>query len=184
MRARSDTRLAVALLAAAIALPTLACTKKPSNARSPDASSGEPQPGGGDPLAELDSLEREMQRLGLPVAASRATTPTGVLEGSGEGGGMDMDGDGTVGAQAEAFEEEAPVQPAPAEAEPDRSPDRRGQAQRCSDVCDLREAICELEVQICSLSEGHGDDPTYANACRRAGDDCDTADDECDRCGA
>jgi len=179
MRARSDSMRIVAVLLA-IGLPTLACTKKPSMATNPDERAGqsaEPQDAG-DPLAQLHSLEQEMRRLGLPVAADRAPVPA--AEGGGEG--TAVDGDAAIGGRTELLEESEP--PAPTETSVAPAPEKRELAQRCSAVCDLSEAICELEVQICSLSEGHGDDPTYTDACRRAGEDCDTADAECDRCAS
>jgi hypothetical protein len=175
MRARSDGTWMVALLIA-IASATLACTKKPTSATSPGAHGGEPQPQSADDLlAQLDSLEHEMRRLGLPVAAARAPVPAAEEPG--------RDGDAAAGARTEELEDESPA-PTEAEAgvEAAPPPEKREAAQRCEAVCDLSQAICELEVAICSLSDGHGDDPTYTDACARAGEDCDTADDACDHC--
>jgi hypothetical protein len=180
MRAPSKSRAAVTLLIA-LALPMLGCKK--------DAAIATGTPGemnrdadGADPLARLASLEQEMHRLGLPVATAKEATPN--LE-TGEERGADRDGDATLGGEGEAPVDQTfatEPQPAPSEVAADRPPQKREQAQYCSDVCDLSQAICDLEVQICSLSENHGDDPTYADACRRAGEDCDTADFQCDRC--
>lgn len=182
MRAPSKTKAAVALLIA-LGLPTLGCKKDAALATGIDGSHGQTRyADDADPLARLASLEQEMQRLGLPVATTKGATP---------GLGEDRDGgDATLGGEGEAPVDEAPVdeaaatepQPAPSEVAADRPPQRREQAQYCSDVCELSQAICDLEVQICSLSENHGNDPTYTDACRRAGEDCDTADFQCDRC--
>lgn len=182
MRAWSSRGLIGALLLASC-VATLACAqnKQAANGQSPGAHGGEMERRS-DPLAELASLEQQMLQLGLPVASSAPRTVAPAGEGDAAAG---MDGDATVGAQAESAElsEDEPPQPTPTEAAIQDAPSsKREQAQRCSDVCDLSEAICSLETQICSLSEGHGDDPTYSDACRRAGEDCDTADAECDRC--
>jgi hypothetical protein len=178
MRVRSDVRVVALLLA--IGLPTLACSKKPASATEPEqpgAGVSAEQPGG-DPLAQLHSLEQEMRRLGLPVAAERASVPP--AEG---GDGATIDGDAAVDTQTEFVAEEEAEPPEPTAAvETAPPPEKREVMQRCSAVCDLSGAICELEVQICSLSEQHGDEPTYTDACRRAGEDCDTADAACDRC--
>jgi hypothetical protein len=165
-----------AVVLAVICVPMLSCKKAPSDSETPDAAAtdgGEQKQTEGDLFAELDSLEQEMHRLGLPVAAQHAPADVGT--------GAGRDGDAAVGAEAEAFEDEADQPPAPSETAADRPPPKRGRNE-CSNVCDLSRAICELEVQICSLSEGHADDPNYTDACRRAGDDCDTADGACDLC--
>lgn len=183
MRAWSSRGLIVVLLS--LCASTLACTQKPKarDTQSPAAMGGESERSG-DPLAELAALEQQMLQLELPIAGSavRDVAPAG------EGGAAQAgtDGDATIGAQAEAVElEETASDPAPAEAAIDeRRASKHEQAQRCSDVCDLSEAICSLETHICSLSDSHGDDPTYVDACRRAGEDCDTADAECDRCSS
>lgn len=202
MRAWSDARLgmpapAVALLVA-ISLPTLACMKKPATAVSPNESAAQTEPGGAssDPLMQLASLEQEMQRLGLPIAMSSGDRieqvdqvdprdQAGTVPAAEAGESPGVDGE-ALGAETEA-EEPRPTAVEP-EAAADRSPPpkgaKRAEGQRCADVCELSVTICDLEVLICSLSDGHGDDPTYGDACRRAGEDCDTADDECDRCSS
>jgi hypothetical protein len=182
MRAQRE-RLSVALLLAlGLSLGwTVGCTQKSRDkTSSPTAQGGDSSAPAGDPLAQLDSLEREMLRLGMPVAAQRDAVPPAET-GEGAAG---LDGDAMLGGEAEALAEEQPAPTATeaAEAEPPPGPERRNERQHCADVCDLSRAICELEAQICSLSDGHGDDPTYADACRRAGEDCDTADAHCDRC--
>lgn len=179
MRAQHDLR-AVALLLA-IAASTLACSKKKSSvgthpdsvvnqqAEPPSDPLGDPP---NDPLGELAMLEQRMQQLGLPIA--------GVVSPA-EGERGPADGAAPAGAHADDVEEEPP-RPAPEAAAAKRGSNPRAEAQRCADICDLSQAICQLEAQICSLSDDHIGDPTYADACRRAHEDCDTADTECDRC--
>ncbi len=52
----------------------------------------------------------------------------------------------------------------------------------CSTVCELAEAICELELRICGLASAHPEDDRYANACTRAGGDCKAASEACNAC--
>jgi hypothetical protein len=163
MRAPSD--FSGVLLVAVMCLPAVGCKKAGSNPTSPDETSTSQQDSD-DPLAELERREQQMDRLGL---RDEQTTMA-----AGEG----MEAEAEPGADVDE------LQPAPNEAAADRSSVEQSEAQHCSDVCDLSVAICDLEAQICALSESHGDDPTYANACRRAGEDCDVAGQACDRCGS
>lgn len=55
-------------------------------------------------------------------------------------------------------------------------------ATRCIQVCELSEITCELGVQICELAQRHAGDPDYEQACARATDDCDAAQEACDVC--
>ncbi|MFO7564244.1 MAG: hypothetical protein R6X02_16475 [Enhygromyxa sp.] len=165
MRASSE----LALLLAVVCLPALGCKQAPSKAPSPDQTSMPRDDG--DLLVELDRLEQEMQRLGLRELGGDAGP-------SGAGVGAAWDGDDEYGAE----QEEQP--PAPSEAAAERAPRDRSAVRHCSDVCDLSEAICDLEVQICALAESHRDDPTYADACRRAGEDCELANQACNGCGS
>jgi hypothetical protein len=55
-------------------------------------------------------------------------------------------------------------------------------ATRCVQVCELSEITCELGVQICELAQRHADDQDYEQACARATDDCDAAQEACDEC--
>jgi hypothetical protein len=59
---------------------------------------------------------------------------------------------------------------------------RRDTSTRCERVCDLAEATCELEAQICELAERHPDEPRYEQACLRAEQQCRAASDACQRC--
>lgn len=94
----------------------------------------------------------------------------------------------------------APVQDAPA-AEPAPAPEsistegrilagesgnkraeRRQARDRCEAICELAAATCELEARICGLASEHTDDPRYENACARATQDCDIAEEACRAC--
>lgn len=55
-------------------------------------------------------------------------------------------------------------------------------ATRCIQVCELSEITCELGVQICELAQRHAGDRDYEQACARATDDCDAAQEACDVC--
>jgi hypothetical protein len=55
-------------------------------------------------------------------------------------------------------------------------------ATRCIQVCELSEITCELGVQICGLAQRHSGDDDYEQACARATDDCDAAQEACDAC--
>jgi hypothetical protein len=55
-------------------------------------------------------------------------------------------------------------------------------ATRCIQVCELSEITCELGVQICELAQRHAGDDDYEQACARATDDCDAAQEACDVC--
>lgn len=149
-----------------------------------------------DPLARLDQLEGEMRAFGLePTSrdkkaeggdfgedqADRSVAPAA----DDEAGEADM---------VEPSETEAPM-PDAVEAEPAAAAQpveeakaqerRRDEAtQRCESLCSLNVAICELETSICSLAQDHGDDPTYADACERATDDCSISSQACDACEA
>jgi hypothetical protein len=55
-------------------------------------------------------------------------------------------------------------------------------ATRCIQVCELSEISCELGVQICELAQRHAGDQDYEQACARATEDCDAAQEACDVC--
>jgi hypothetical protein len=55
-------------------------------------------------------------------------------------------------------------------------------ATRCIQVCELSEITCELGVQICELAQRHAGDHDYEQACARATEDCDAAQEACDVC--
>lgn len=59
---------------------------------------------------------------------------------------------------------------------------RRDVDTRCTRICDLAEATCELETQICELAARHPDEPRYAQACARAEQQCEAASRACQTC--
>jgi hypothetical protein len=59
---------------------------------------------------------------------------------------------------------------------------RRKQATRCERMCELAEATCDLQLQICALAERHATDVRYDRACQQAQLQCDAAARECERC--
>ena len=144
-----------------------------------------------DPLTELAQLEGRMLELGLSPAPAR--TEAGV--GGGEQEGVPTDAvveekSGEAGEAARMDERDTQqidgtVQPAPPEPHvapvPTSEQDNLGES-RCVSVCELSEAICELEVRICTMAKNHGSDPTYDDACERAVDDCELSGDACDTC--
>src|SRR5690606_39962562 len=52
----------------------------------------------------------------------------------------------------------------------------------CAQVCELAEAICDLEVRICAMASSHPEDDRYDSACARAGGDCRAASRACNDC--
>lgn len=54
---------------------------------------------------------------------------------------------------------------------------------RCNRVCNLADAICDLEASICRLASEHQDDERYTTACARAQTDCERAQSGCEECG-
>ena len=147
-----------------------------------------------DPLAQLDELERQMRTLDLPVAASRLERERLEESGTAGAGGdfsdsVSVDDDEARDQEGETEDlaaanhdvepttvaaEESPNTPVPAPGD--------GEGGQCLMVCDLQDAICGLEEQICSLAAAHGEDPLYADACDRAQEDCETASGACQGC--
>lgn len=155
--------------------------------------------------AELQRNDQALASAGIMVAAASVppvTTaePAPATEPTGEEAPAEADdaGEGVQPTTPEAYE------PAPTAAPPDyadepleaeassygqgRERQRRASAHRdqapsrCERVCDLAEATCELETQICELAERHPDEPRYAQACARAEQQCEAAARACDRC--
>lgn len=60
--------------------------------------------------------------------------------------------------------------------------ERDEQPTRCERVCDLADATCDLEAQICDLASRHPREQRYQRACERAEQQCEAAMDACDRC--
>jgi hypothetical protein len=169
---------------ALLCLPSAGCKKASSPSEAP-AGYGGAESESADPLTELDALEGRMQAFGLPVARAKAdaeaapapeddvTVAGDVAEADGEADEPELEAD---------LAEEA-VEPEPADAGPPPQGTARDERRnRCADLCSLSESICTLEVRICTLSESHGKDPVYADACERAIEDCDVAGEACDSC--
>ena len=55
---------------------------------------------------------------------------------------------------------------------------------RCQDVCDLKDAICDNAERICEISREIGDDPWSAEKCSSAKASCKEARERCCRCTA
>jgi hypothetical protein len=146
-----------------------------------------------DPLTELARLEQRMRVLGLEPAAPRRdlageksdeeTPPrepdapdererVGTNQGEIGQDGFEQGG----GGQATSA---APTTPSPTA--PSTMADDAGES-RCTTLCELSEAICQLEVQICSMAKDHEGDPIYVDACERAVDDCELSGDACNAC--
>lgn len=147
--------------------------KKAGDATSPDARAAEPADtsASADPLAELERLEGRMRELGLPPAQPDESDGTDSTPLEAKVGEEAIEG----GIQPEPETSPAPM------AERDDQGDHGG-VSRCTSVCELSEAICDLEVRICSMAKNHDGDRTYTNACERAVDDCELSGDACDTC--
>jgi hypothetical protein len=165
-----------------------ACAKSRDTAapmHSTDVAQGEAQRSSADPLAELDALEARMRQLGLPVAGPSLVGSTSSTREREAAGGEAAGADADMVEEAEsapAEDSEAPAfaaEPPASDLTPDPSSDP-GEA--CMNVCDLHDMICTLEAQICSLAGAHEGERIYADACRRAREDCDVAGDACERC--
>lgn len=208
MAAMTERRWPLAVLL--VALPgalTVGCAK---NAPSTTSTVRMSEAQAGDPLAELRALEDEMRRQGLPVAESKPRPATGADGEAADGDDWADKGPavteespapdpgGTPPPEREiefhAGETEQPEPPAEpqrdyeADAPADAAAaggvhrDRQERYDPCVSVCDLSEAICDLEVRICTMAEDHGDEWTYVDACERAVEDCEVAGDACDHC--
>lgn len=70
---------------------------------------------------------------------------------------------------------------APVEESPDAPPPPRD-PESCTQVCELAEAICDLEIRICALARAHPEDDRYRNACERAAGDCKAGSEACNAC--
>lgn len=187
MSVSNEPRLVVLVLALGLSLS--ACKKAEGGATAPASAgeAGDAKADALDPLAELDALEARMRYAGLPIASPGASTrDRGEADMGGEAAGGD--GEGSEAALSESVTEReardaAPTgiaEEAPAPAAADAPAD---EADGCVDLCDLNAMICDLEIRICALAADHVDDRQYADACRRAGEDCDVAGDACQRCG-
>lgn len=177
--------IVLTLMLAGSLLP--ACKKSAEMTPPGDASSADVAQTPPDPLVELEQLEGRMRELGLTPARPGAAAGIGIdnqapdqleEEKVGEAGEKPEDLEANHRVDGEPQPEEIRTSPSPM-AERD---DLHAGVNRCTSVCELSEAICELEVRICSMATNHDGDPTYANACERAVDDCELSGDACDTC--
>jgi hypothetical protein len=151
----------VALLAA----PT-GCSKKKG------ASSSYPQEPADAAAVDPEDLDALVQALGERERELRAYGPAPASPVGGAAGG-----------DAVASEEaEMQVEAASMEAADDAEPAATRQPSRCEQICGLASAICQLETNICALSERHPDTPRYQDACARAQGDCELAKSACHAC--
>lgn len=58
------------------------------------------------------------------------------------------------------------------------------ESDRCRDVCNLKDAICDNAARICGLSDEIGNDPWSAEKCSSAKASCKEARERCCRCTA
>lgn len=163
MRVRNEVTLLV-LFVSAVGCKKAEGTESPSR----DAMSEAREPGDMDPLAELSALEGRMRALGLPIASDN-----------------DAGGDAAAGVGNHGEAEDVPSEesPAPVPMQADTVPPAGSPGDTCGDLCSLSDSICTLEKRICSLAEQHPSDAIYADACERAVEDCDVADEACEGCG-
>lgn len=54
--------------------------------------------------------------------------------------------------------------------------------ERCTRVCQLEAAICDISDAICGLAEEHPDEPRYADSCTDARQECGRAEEACRAC--
>ncbi len=162
--------------------------------------------------AELARNDEVLSDAGIMVAAVSIPPVATPDEGGAPPPGNDAaedGGDTVIGSEAEDpvevydyEDEEAPAMQSAPEPEPMSAPmdepesvrsrgsSRRRRAERrsakdrghCNRVCDLAEATCDLEVQICEMAERHPDEPRYEQACLRAEQQCVAASRACLRC--
>ena len=141
--------------------------------------------------ARLAANADDLRAAGVDVPA-----PAGYDEDAGDAGG---DGEEVAPTDDAAPPEPGPapttavdgVRADPAEAERsvvfkeskrERRAARNRTSTRCERVCGLAEATCDLQVQICELSDRHPGDVRYADTCARAELQCDAAARECQIC--
>ncbi len=137
--------------------------------------------------ARLDANADALQAEGVYLPPATGEVPAG----------EEADGD-----ERTPHDDEAPPEPGPApttatdgvqadEAERgavskafkrERRAARNRPSTRCERLCGLAEATCDLQVQICELSDRHPGDVRYADTCARAELQCDAAARECQIC--
>ncbi|MEX1365749.1 MAG: hypothetical protein AB1Z98_21660 [Nannocystaceae bacterium] len=154
--------------------------------------------------AQLERNDRALAEAGIMVAAATPATEPAPSDGGGDFGQQ------TAPAVVEAEDDDASEYPAPGpseapeaiaessmEYEPADAPrreisrkdrrasnraERRESSSRCERICDLADATCSLEAQICDLAARHPEQERYLLACERAELQCEAAMDACDGC--
>lgn len=161
----------------ALALP--GCAKKADRTAAPEAAGGVP-----DDIAaleqELAAREQQLAYQGVPVAATPA-----LAGGAGGGEGAKaraQDHERKTAEDAGADATEAQTAAAPTSAPPEPAPMRDAPQDRCTTVCELSAAICQLEDRICGLAPRHPGEPRYQAACERATRDCQMSQEACHAC--
>lgn len=155
--------------------------------------------------AELERNDRALAEAGIMVAAATPATEPGPSDA---GGGLSQQAAPVVVEtdDDDSSESPAPVPPSDApepiaESSMDYEPadvsrrtvsrkerrgssraERRESSSRCERICDLADATCSLEAQICDLAARHPEQERYLLACERAELQCEAAMDACDGC--
>lgn len=196
MHVPSEVRRVCVVLALAGLLPLSGCSKKAgADTSAPSVDQGAYADDGGDELAQLEAYEAQLRGLGVEPARARSQSKAGApasdagVTAKDKAKDRDVSGEGEEDEMPEAAVDLAEA-PAPSAAEPEdastgsTSPDAEfaESHDRCASLCMLSEAICELEVRICEMSEDHAGDASYADACERAIDDCGVSGDACNTC--
>jgi hypothetical protein len=52
----------------------------------------------------------------------------------------------------------------------------------CAEVCELQDAICASSSKICTISDGHPEEGTFAERCQWSREQCAEAAKKCERC--
>jgi len=158
------------------------CSKKSSS----DASEA-PGEAGGDDLTALEQqlAQRESELQAVGVAPQRRDNISAGAGGSDAAGAAGGDGAGST-ATADATAPTPSSQPAPTAAQrtAEKVAPPSDDGDRCTRVCEISAAICELEDQICGLLQRHQGDARYQNACDRSVADCQLATEACNACTA
>jgi hypothetical protein len=130
----------------------------PADAAAADGMTGLEAEGAEEPADGLDDLQRQLADLERQLQVRGVELPPAAVE-----------------AQDRLEQEEAAAQGATPAAESDP-------AARCTRICDLAEATCDLQGRICALADDHPTQRQYADVCGRAEDDCARATAACEDC--
>ena len=129
------------------------------------------------------NLADPMDRPATPKSKSETAKPSAPRGSGGAEAISDPDGLltrlGSLESQLRSAGVRLPQDPAGAAAGDDKD---ANEARDCAQVCELAEAICDLEVRICAMASAHPEDDRYDAACSRAGGDCRAASRACNDC--